>query len=151
MASVEEYLTELDRNGRLQVGPCHGKIANKIDALAIPDTLKRLFTIHWPNNPDAGVGPFRIRIAGQILAPDDLKLLLPYGMVAIGDGGSGDLFVIRFADGTDEIGVVNINVRWSSAPPPTHYAKITDSLLEFFKRVSEDDDLPADYYDAIGE
>lgn len=147
---LEELLSLLDADGYLDVGPCHGTTAKKIDSLALlPNSLKRIFTMHWPNTADAMCGPYRIRSAGQILAPADLELLLPHKFIAIGDALCGDLFVLRFADGGTETGLLNHENVWTDVSTPSEaYIRVTDSLTDFFLSVWEDRKLPIDYFAA---
>ena len=149
-ALIRELLNFLDSDGALRVGNCAPAEDAKLEALNLPLDLKRLLQWSWPQTPDAMVGPYRLRSSGQILAPEDLRRLIPECLLAVGDALNGDLLVVQFSDERCPTGLLSHD-RWFDEPAPPAaecFATVTESLEEYFFRVAEQMYLPTDYYAA---
>ncbi|MBW3542594.1 MAG: hypothetical protein KY476_20210 [Planctomycetes bacterium] len=145
---LRDLLSFLD-NDYLRVEPCSDTLAEKIEGLPLPLSLKRLFQSSWPQTPDAMIGPYSMRCTGQILAPDDLERLLPYNMVAVGSAANGDLLVLRFDEVRCTVGLVSHDSYYEeSSLPFDSFAAFASSLEEFLYRAAHQMYLPIDYYAA---
>ncbi len=123
-------------------------VERELESLAVPMDVKRLLQWHWPRTSVA-VGPYTLIPAEQILTSHDLDGLLAGSMVPVGYAVNGDILVLRFVDGRDEIGLVSHDKLWEEeASAAEAYVGVCRSVDDYLYRVSEGRYLPRDAFAA---
>lgn len=133
----------------LDVGPCHGAIARKVESLDLGESLTTMITCTWPRLVGGMLGPYRFRSAAQLLNYDELKSFLPDRELAIGDALCGDLLILSIDD-PYPVSLFCHECIWEEESKRVEaHAAVSESFEDFISMaLHEDDLLPIDFYAA---
>ena len=149
MDFCRDLIHHLDE-GDLEPGHAPDDVKAWLETLGLEMGLLRFLQWSWPQQ-SGDLGVLRLLSSCNLRDSRDGKRLVPFKLLHVGSGPSGDLLVLDFSTAAVQPGFVAHDQFWGNdgVDPRSCYAPAARSLASLFWRMAEGRYVPCDFYAAV--